>query len=251
MSIEFYVIRKKDNTLSERLSDDAVNTGRNFGIKVHKFDALYGQDGLDFLSENNLKAFKEANGKESGYTRAIQRKCVFASHCKLWFECIEKNETIGILEHDAIFLRKLPDDIISRFDDVLYLDTYSRPFISGKVYNGFFWKHPEKYKSLSENKETIKIEKFDGYETRLKEVTIGNIGRNYIRGVHGYLVRPSGAKKLIEAARNYGYLTADVHINPYFTSIHVCKPSIARINDFFCNGKNFREHSHCEASRND
>jgi GR25 family glycosyltransferase involved in LPS biosynthesis len=247
--MKFYVIRKKNDPLSEKLSDESVFSGLKYGIEVEKFDALYGEDGISFLKSNNLKPFL-FNGKETKLTEEIQRKCVFASHYSLWLKCLNLDSPIGILEHDAVFIRHLPHDIESLFEDVLYLDFYSRPFLNGKITSGFFWKEPKKYKEMAENDIDITINPFYGYQKNRSNTLLEDIKSNYIRGVHGYIINPTGAKKLIDAAKNFGYLTSDAHINPLYAKIHVCEPSIVRINEFFCSEKNFRAHSHCEVDKN-
>ena len=40
--------------------------------------------------------------------------------------CREKNEPFLILEHDAVQLRDIPEYFLSKFEDVLHLDRFSR-----------------------------------------------------------------------------------------------------------------------------
>jgi GR25 family glycosyltransferase involved in LPS biosynthesis len=251
MTVKFYVLRKKDDALSEKLSDECTLSAKERGIEVEKFDALYGNDGLEFLSQHGLETFKLPDGNR--HILAVQRKCVFASHYKLWLRCLDENKTIGILEHDALFLRSIPVKIEMLFDDVFYLDFFSRPFMNGKILSGFFWKHPKKYTDMVNGYgREMQIKQFHGYSDINKQKklpTLEDISSNYIRGVHAYMIKPDGARKLIDAADRYGYLTSDAHINPFYVNIHTCNPSIARINQFFCNENNFRKNSHCEVNR--
>ena len=56
------------------------------------------------------------------------------------------------------------------------------------------------------------------------------INNNHIRGAFGYIIKPSGAKKLIEATEKYGILPADVQPNLAYCNINYTLPSTVMLN---------------------
>jgi GR25 family glycosyltransferase involved in LPS biosynthesis len=245
MTIKFYIIRKKDDELSESLSSDAINSALRFGIDVEKVDGLYKNDAIDYLKSRNLSPYIGEDGKETKFTSSFSRKGVLASHYFLWEKCVNCDLPIGILEHDAIFVRGIPNDILEKFDDILNFDFISRPFKNGKLLGKFFRKKSELYKAKATEKKELEIKKFNGYSSDSLVFNTNSISNSYIRGVHGYIIKPSGANKLMNAATKYGYLTADAHINTFFVDIFYTTPSVVMINDFFCNTSNYEKFSHC------
>ena len=56
------------------------------------------------------------------------------------------------------------------------------------------------------------------------------INANHIKGAFGYIIKPSGAKKLIEATKKYGILPADVQPNLLYCNMNYTTPSIVMLN---------------------
>lgn len=245
MNINFYVIRKKSDSISEKLSDECIKSAEKFGIyNIKKFDGLYKEDAINFIKSKNLTPFLE-NNQETIFTNSFSRKGAFASHYSLWEESYITNNPICILEHDAIFVKKIPDDVLEKFNDILNFDFISRQFKKGKLRGKFFRNNPSLYEELATQDKNLEIKKFNGYSNENLIFNTYGIGQSYIRGVHGYLIKPAGAKKLIDAAANCGYLTADAHINTFFLDIFYTDPNIVMINQFFCNNENYEKFSHC------
>jgi GR25 family glycosyltransferase involved in LPS biosynthesis len=88
---------KKDieNSFSKELVESIYSpaTGLRWTWPVHS-----SQDGIDFATGLHKKA----------YTAADQKKVMACaiSHMRLWQHCIDINQPIMVLEHDAIFLRR-------------------------------------------------------------------------------------------------------------------------------------------------
>lgn len=215
-----YVMRKKGDELSERLSDECVESGKKFGIDIEKFDGIYDnhdaileQEGI-FPNPSIIKKLRK------GYTGC------FLSHYLVWKKAIEFNEPILVLEHDALFVRPLPENILSMFDTLLVLDRFSRD---------------ENYEELIKTDFPLKIHKHE----QVSEVTGKMINRTHIRGAHGVLIKPEGAKQIINSLKTHGYLISDVAINQCYLTYYSIEPTIVRVNPFFTLGAN-REHSHCK-----
>jgi glycosyl transferase family 25 len=121
-----YIIRLKDNVISEKYAAECVNQAATFGIEINYFDAI---NGLEYPSHlEKLKIFPKYKFKKG---RAGVFGC-FLSHYYLWKKCVEDNVPYLILEHDGYFVEPLPDDILDRFADVLKLE---ESFNFGKIKN--------------------------------------------------------------------------------------------------------------------
>jgi GR25 family glycosyltransferase involved in LPS biosynthesis len=104
------------------------------------------------------------DGLNEVYSRTANCAAAFFSHYSLWKKCVEDNETFAIFEHDAVLNNKIPE---AHFDYVMNLGHPSY----GK------WNTPS---TLGVNPLTSK---------------------RYFPGAHAYMVKPEGAKKLIEQAK--------------------------------------------------
>ena len=120
-----FIIRLKNNQISEKHAAECVEQAAKFGVKVNYFDAINGLEYQKHLEE--LKILPRYKFKKG---RAGVFGC-FLSHYYLWKKCAEKNVPLCILEHDGYFIKPLPDNILDTFTDVLKLDTldpYSKEY---------------------------------------------------------------------------------------------------------------------------
>lgn len=215
-----FVIRKKDDMLSERLSNKCVASGKKFGIHIEKFDGIYSDHDAILARENLFPHNIIVKKLRNGY------KGCFLSHYLVWKKAIEFNEPILVFEHDAVIIRPLPENILSMFDTLLILDRFSRE---------------KNYIELLSNKFSLKI-----YEHQ-KFLTVNNkdIHRTHIKGAHGVLIKPQGAIQIIKSIKKHGYLIPDVAINQCYLTYYSMEPSIVRVNTYFALGNN-RDKSHCK-----
>lgn len=122
-----FVITLEGNKYSEQVAQRCINSAAQYGVTVEKY---YGvnrtnaqetmeAEGLEWTwANNNTKAktcpftglhqfpYKKANGELADLNSKIG--CAM-SHYLLWKRCAEIDEPILILEHDAVFLRPLPN----------------------------------------------------------------------------------------------------------------------------------------------
>jgi GR25 family glycosyltransferase involved in LPS biosynthesis len=124
-----YIITLKGHELSERVSKECVTQAAKFNIDVTVFDAIWGKDYLEHLASTGLKL-----GRVKKSRMDLGHYGNFFSHYYLWQKCLELNEPLIILEHDGFFIRKMPNDILDKFTDLLKLDC-ENPFKS----NYYFW----------------------------------------------------------------------------------------------------------------
>ena len=111
----------------------------------------------------------------------------FFSHYNLWLKCIELNEPILILEHDAIIVDEVDFSILKNFKgDLLNL---GKPHWGNHTFNGIGIKK----RKINKNKCLV--------------------------GAHSYLLNPIGASKLIEHTKK-GILPADNYIRQEIIDIY-------------------------------
>lgn len=219
--INFYCIHKEADAESQKPLNDAINSGKQFNINVIPYPGIYSN--IDaHIEENSL--FVNPAGKHKVTRRGKGVLGCFLSHYYLWKKSVESNVALGVLEYDAIFIRSIPDDILTQFDDYLNLD-YTRHTHLGLSSNG------------NEYVQQIELEKNNNFtvnslvETRKNKIhSFKYINNNHIKGAFGYIIKPSGAKKLIEATKTHGILPADVQPNLLYCEIKYTTPSVVMLN---------------------
>lgn len=212
--MKYYIIRLKNNEISEKHADECVEQAKNFNIKIEYFDAVNGleyQKHLTNLKINPRYKFKKGRPGVFG---------CFLSHFYLWKKCVSDNTPYCILEHDGYFIRPIPTDILDRFTDVLKLDNLD-PY--SKAYN--IQLEEEKFKEL-------KILKYFNSQAKFLEK---NQTGNYMRGAYGYIIKPHAAKKIVEWIQANGFVPADQQIGDNIVNIQVTIPTIVRLHPAYFN----------------
>jgi GR25 family glycosyltransferase involved in LPS biosynthesis len=156
-----YVITIQGHAQSEEAAGRCIQSAKKYNIKVEKHWAVT-------PSNTNIEQKLKAEGiPQGGFTEKYSRldNCIaaFLSHYSLWQRAIDINDTILVLEHDAVFTDKLPDNIqgdITSFGSPSY----------GK------FKQPDA-----------------GYGPL--------VSKQYLPGAHAYIVTPTGASLLIARAK--------------------------------------------------
>jgi hypothetical protein len=162
-----FVIIVKGHDLGERFGAAALQTGVEQGWNLKRFDAV---DGRKITYENLPEYGLKLDTSHKKQIQAMHRPGVFGNfltHWKLWNLCVELNEPIGCFEHDIIFKKPPPVDIL-HFEDLLKLDRIKQQKPYG---TGACW-----------------------------------------QGAHAHIIKPAGAKKLIEWGKIRGVQPADVMI---------------------------------------
>tara|TARA_B100001175_G_C19442684_1_gene607085 strand:+ start:529 stop:1188 length:660 start_codon:yes stop_codon:yes gene_type:complete len=135
--------------------------------KIKHFPAITPNNDLDDLVKKNgitnLYNFEKDGGSYSRYENCL---AAFLSHFHLWKKARDENETMLILEHDAIFINNLPE---IKFNKVC---TIGKPSY-GRYYTPQF-------------------------------LGVGKMSQApYMKGAHAYVVSPAGASELIEKAKTH------------------------------------------------
>ena len=189
-----YVITIMDNEKSVIAAQRCIKSAKLYDVNVEMWPATTPKD-------DPYKLF-EAKGLphdkfEEKYSRKLNCMSAFLSHHSLWEESALRNETIMIFEHDAHITGMPP--IRANFQSVI---TFSKP-----SYGQF--------------------------------ITPSTIGVNpltqktYFGGAHGYMVKPHGAKMLMDAAKKVAGPT-DVFLNiQFFPSLEEFFPWTCEARDNF------------------
>jgi GR25 family glycosyltransferase involved in LPS biosynthesis len=107
------------------------------------------------------------------------------SHYRLWYESVEKNVPILILEHDAEFIEKFdPQPILDSKYDIVGINN---PLMATRRAKQFF-------NIVEENKEELQP---------VPTIDEWNIPQG-LAGNSAYIIKPNGAKSVIQAVKDYG-----------------------------------------------
>ena len=103
-----FIITLKQVEFSQKMAEECRETAREVGYKpdIETFWGVYGREWRKHLPKTaNTFSYRK------GDTSTDPIACCFTSHYLLWEKCIEINEPILILEHDAKFDSNIPDDL--------------------------------------------------------------------------------------------------------------------------------------------
>lgn len=227
-----YIIRIKNNHISEDLARDLEVSLKNHDIEYNLFDAVYGNQIEKLWIKENLKFYHKQNPNRK--LPGVQG--CFLSHYTLWKQCLKDNEPYLIFEHDAVIVRDIPKQIYNLDHyDVINLDYASR-----EEYDY------ENHLSLDKGFD-VRPWKPDLSQKKKKGLmSIAN--KSSIKGLHAYVIFPNGAKKLLERAQEYGTFPADIHVNSVFVNLGYTVTSYARVNPkYWIDAKNGSSNSFTRA----
>lgn len=231
--LNFYCIYKHGDIRSEELLDNCIESGKKFNYEIFPFKGVYG-DEID-KQVVTLNLYKNKSGIRKMQSRGVVG--CFISHFLLWKKCFEINKPLGVLEYDAEFINSLPENFLELFEDYLNLD---------------FTRHCYYNKDINLYREKLTVQQHGVDIKQLSEtaVTSGKnsfkyINNNHIKGAFGYVIKPSGAEKLIRATEEFGMLPADIQPNLKYCQLYYANPSIVRLSEKSLLNK----HSHTKKER--
>ena len=231
LKIPTYVITMMGVPLSEAIAQDTLESLGKFGEQGQKFPATHGKDIETHWTEHELKQFKI--GQKFKTLNPGLVGCLL-SHLRLWKLCREQNEPFLILEHDAVQLRDIPEYFLSRFDDVLHLDRYSRLV---EDYNS----HCLSNRGEGIHNHCDSIPNLSGTEL---------LNKTSIKGSHSYIITPTGANKMIDYVWAKGALSPDVALNSTAVNLKYTDTSYFRINEkYWINRKRRSSNSFCRPKK--
>lgn len=224
-----FIIRLKGHELSEKLARECAQSCESLNIKYELFDAFTKQNGIKLLTNYNVQSSVLVHDDEwtDGTIGCL------ASHYFLWRKCIETKEPFFILEHDGIVLRD-PSVLLNQIQYACHLDKFS-PFNS----KDDSVNHRQKYDKLTESSTSNNVlpypqGRFYGDQT---------ITGTCFRGAHGYIINPSGARKVVEFIDTFGAYPADMCLCDGAMHIQQTEESFVKLNGFFDTLQKHREYS--------
>jgi GR25 family glycosyltransferase involved in LPS biosynthesis len=208
-----YIIILQESDHSRSIGSDSIKEANKFGIYPEVFNAVNGYQSAKVFEKHGITRFLTSDIIE----QPGHQGC-FLSHFELWMKCVELDEPIIILEHDGVFIRELPDNILEKFDGVLKLD----PLLP---YNGFSTYNYKVKKSLTLNNP---IEVWD-QPAKGKWYGVGE----FVWGAYGYIIKPKAAASLIDFAQRIGACPTDVHIGRNLVDIKTTIDPVVRLHEFY------------------
>jgi GR25 family glycosyltransferase involved in LPS biosynthesis len=208
-----FIIHIKGNANSEKTAGWAYDSCIENGYEPELFDAVTPKTLKEFDKKYNLTVLKPSHmydrqiGKNGSKHTYECKYSVFLSHYTLWNKCVELDEPIIILEHDALALRPWGD---TKFDELLFLNMHSG------LYQNIFDDKP-------------RPELFKGVHTYINPFLIyraENIwhGAGLIPGAASYAISPKGAKRIISNVEKYGWDKPDYIINTKIIRVQYSHP---------------------------
>lgn len=212
-----YIIRLEENAHSCEMAKQCKEQAALFGIRAEYFKAIHGKD-VD-LHYKKTGIFPKRKMKKG---RIGVLGCFF-SHYYLWLEAIETDKPILVLEHDGYIVRSIPEEILNNFEDALKLDRLD-------PYSKSYTRKLEEEVTLD-----LTIQKY----TNPTPKNPNKIGTgNYFKGAYAYIIKPSGAKKLVEHINQHGHVPADQQIGDWVVDTQTTVPSLARLHPWYSIGNN-------------
>jgi GR25 family glycosyltransferase involved in LPS biosynthesis len=189
----------KDNKVSETGYKNLINSNSS-KFKIERFDATTPEtlekeykEKWTYPTQGNKKIGPK-NMILTGYTgnNIDRRISCTASHHKLWKECYESGESYIIFEHDAVFIKSLPEDIENKFNKRFTIISLNNPLGTTRRSSVF----------LSE------LYKHDDYSVHCPYVDSSNVPQG-LPGNSCYYIKPLGAEQLLNLCDKYGYWPND------------------------------------------
>lgn len=169
-----FVITIKDISQSVKAAERCIESAKAFNIHVEMFNAFTPKDNPFEILES--KGIDASQFKNNIYSKSENCAAAFLSHYTLWEKALNSVTEIMVLEHDAVFVNKVPD-----------------VFTFNKLVN-------------------FGAPSYGKYNTP-NHLGIGPLkSKGYLPGAHGYILNKAGAAELIEKAKTDAAPT-DIFIN--------------------------------------
>jgi len=196
--MKVFCITIKGLKISEKGFEDLQKSSRDVQneFDVQKFDAIVPDNVMKNLEERmliwnypwsgSIKDLSTGLRKTAYGTRVKEKRIACSmSHFILWENCVRENEPYLILEHDAIFIKKLPyAEILNSKYDIVGLND---PHMATRLYNKF----DQIIKSNTSEYQDVPV--IDNME--IPQGLAGN---------SAYIIKPNAAKHLISLCYKHG-----------------------------------------------
>jgi GR25 family glycosyltransferase involved in LPS biosynthesis len=218
LPIKSFIITMLGHELSEHLSAQCREQAAKFGIKVEIFEAIWGKDYQHHLAHLNIHL-----GRQKLSKMTLGHYGNFLSHFYLWMACIKDQQPYLVLEHDGWLMREIPHNILDQFDDVCKLDCLSPYMKTDGGYDALIEQNINDAVTVVPLQSIAELTKYPDALRFKKRAGC------YSSGVYAYIIKPQGARKLINHVREHGFLATDNQVNTNVMDVRVCIPSVARL----------------------
>lgn len=176
-----YIIHVKDNPVSVDLAQRCLNSCNKINFKASLYEGFDGT-GKEIIVPDHIKHQSWYKWlKITDHYQSLAEVACSLSHISLWVKCMEEDQPLVILEHDAIMVK---------------------PYVKHEIYNGIVY-----LGSQSDLRDTEKFNKL------IPEFSAINKNWNFINRAHAYAIDPAAARKLFTNVLDRGiYESADVMI---------------------------------------
>lgn len=225
-----YVVYLSGNEFSVEMTSETITSLKKFNIEYELFDGVIGRDGIAILQSFN--ANPSIHVSKHDWTDGTIG-CL-ASHYLLWQKCSEQDEPFLILEQDGILLRD-PRELLPDIEKICHLDAYL-PFDSVKTeaedhfgyYNDMCMKYEEGTVTYPSSSNFYNNNKVTG---------------STFRGTYGYIIKPEGAKDILDFIDRHGAFPSDRCLSENATHLQRSACTYVRLNPFFHSLDMQREYS--------
>lgn len=193
-----FAIVIKNHTISENAFNNLLSSSVNIQnpFSIEKYDAVTPDNVEAKLKDYNLKwnyptqgsildPWTELRKTAYGERNPLRRVACSVSHFELWSKCVEMNEPIVVLEHDALFIKKLNvTPLLESKYGVISLNNPAHATFAFQKYD----------KMIQSNTDDLQPAPM----LVSKEIPQG------LPGNSAYLIKPFAAKHLIDLCYKYG-----------------------------------------------
>jgi len=188
-----FIITLKNNETS---SDAALRCMHSANIPIDTFKAFTPRDVPAKMMEENLEWTYPWNEAKHDFASGLYltpyrtnkpaaRIACFLSHYDLWKKCIQLDQPIMILEHDAIFIRNIePEKLLDTKYDIIGINDPRGATRKSQLF----------HEKIQAGKKEIQ---------RAPEIDEVSVPQG-IAGNSAYIIKPSGAKKLLSLVNEFG-----------------------------------------------
>lgn len=196
--MKVFAITIKDHAISEQGFKNLFESSKQVGNEFHvqRFDAS-----TPFDVETQMKEFKlkwnypwegsvldpwtELRKTAYGERDRLRRIACSLSHFRLWKKAVDENEAILVLEHDALFVTKLPFESI--LESTYGVIGINNPYMATFAYQRYNELIQSRYEPIQPVPMLVS-----------KEIPQGLAGNS------AYIVKPAAAKHLVDLCYRYG-----------------------------------------------
>ena len=219
--IQSFIIRLEENEHSCQMAEECMLQAKKYGLRPKYFKAIHGNDADFHYKKTGIK--KQGKFKKN---KAGVIGCFF-SHYYLWEKCVKLNEPIVILEHDGYLIRPFDNDLLYYFNDVLKLDRLD-------PYSKNYERDLEAESDLD-----LTVQQYTHSSKKVQKHGL----RDYFKGAYSYVIKPQGARKLINFININGHRPADQQLNARIVNLKTTVPTVARLHPFYAIGNNIDSES--------